>query len=162
MEVKNPLFNDDPTPKNPWRHPPGKKQTNQNPWTSPIGERDQKEKRPTRNLMANIDQSYCIQQARSSTNWTKSLFSTEKSYQQRIYWLLSTMQKIYLHILHRTNTYWCIKLRCAWSSWGKEGVKKMFLLGLTYSKSFNYYVMRWKQMYAVFYKGCKIVSGRVY
>ena len=33
-------------------------------WTSPIGERDQKEKRPTRNLMANIDQSYWIHQAR--------------------------------------------------------------------------------------------------
>ena len=52
------------TNQNPWRHPPGKKQTNQNPWTSPIGERDQKEKRPTRNLMANIDQSYWIHQAR--------------------------------------------------------------------------------------------------
>ena len=65
-------------------------------------------------------------QKTSATNRTKSLFSTEKSYQQRIYWLLSTMQKIYLHILHQTNTYWCIKLWCAWSSWGKESVKNFF------------------------------------
>ena len=34
--------------------------------------------------------------------------------------------KIYLHILHQTNTYWCIKLWCAWSSWGKESVKNVF------------------------------------
>ena len=65
-------------------------------------------------------------QKTSATNRTKSLFSTEKSYQQRIYWLLSTIQKIYLHILHQTNTYWCIKLWCAWSSWGKESVKIFF------------------------------------
>ena len=62
----------------------------------------------------------------STNNWTKSLFSTEKSYQQRIYWLLSTMQKIYLHIFHQTNTYWCMKLWCDWSCLGKESVKNAF------------------------------------
>ena len=92
-----------------WRKRPERKETNQKP--------DGKH----RPIILNSPG-----QEGSTTNWTKSLFSTEKSYQQRIYWLLSTMQKIYLHILHRTNTYWCIKLRCAWSSWGKEGVKKCF------------------------------------
>ena len=85
-----------------WRKRPERKETNQKP--------DGKH----RPIILNSPG-----QEGSTTNWTKSLFSTEKSYQQRIYWLLSTMQKIYLHILHRTNTYWCIKLRCVWSSWEK-------------------------------------------
>ena len=98
-------------------------------------------------------------QKTSATNRTKSLFSTEKSYQQRIYWLLSTIQK-YIFIFYIKQTLIGVSNYDALGVPGERKASKMFLG--TYSESFNYYVVRWKQLYAVFYKGCKVVSGRVY
>ena len=162
MEVKNPLFNDDPTPKNPWRHPPGKKQTNKNPWTSFIGERDQKEKRPTRDLMANIDQSYCFHQARRHLPpiGQKAYFQQKSHINKEFIGCYQQYKNISSYFTSNKHLLvYQIMMRLEYLGKGKR--QKCFW-GLTYSESFNYYVVRWKQLYAVFYKGCKVVSGRVY
>ena len=160
MEVKNPLFNDDPTPKNPWRHPPGKKQTNKNPWTSFIGERDQKEKRPTRDLMANIDQSYCIHQARRHLPpiGQKAYFQ-QKSHINKEFIGCYQQCKKYIFIFFIKQT-----LIGVWNydaigvAWERKASK--MLLGTYFTPKVLIIMLCGGS--SCLQGGCKVVSGRVY
>ena len=111
--------------------------------------------------MANIDQSYCFHQARRHLPpiGQKAYFQ-QKSHINKEFIGCYQQYKKYIFIFYIKQTLIGVSNYDALAVAGERKASKMFLG--TYSESFNYYVVRWKQLYAVFYKGCKVVSGRVY